>query len=36
MREDAKNSSDEGDDLNLLAGIVALVSLALMATVVWG
>ena len=36
MREDVKNSSDEGDDLNLLAGVVALVSLALVATVVWG
>ena len=32
MPEDVKNSSDLGDDLNLLAGIVALVSLALMVT----
>ena len=32
MPEDVKNDSDPGDDLNLLAGVVALVSLALMAT----
>jgi hypothetical protein len=35
MREDVKNSSDEGDDLNVLAGVVALVSLALLATALW-
>jgi hypothetical protein len=32
MREDVKSSVDAGDDLNLLAGVIALVSLALMAT----
>ena len=32
MPEDVKNSFDAGDDLNVLAGVVALVSLALMAT----
>ncbi len=32
MPEDVPNGSDLGDDLNLLAGVVALVSLALMAT----
>ena len=32
MPEYVKNGSDLGDDLNLLAGIVALVSLALMVT----
>ena len=32
MPEDVKNGSDPGDDLNLLAGVIALVSLALMAT----
>ncbi len=35
MPEDVKNSSDSGDDLNLLAGVVALVSLALLATALW-
>ncbi len=35
MSEDVKNGSDSGDDLNLLAGVVALVSLALMATALW-
>ena len=32
MPEDVKDNGDAGDDLNILAGIVALVSLALMAT----
>ena len=32
MPEDVKHGSDAGDDLNVLAGVVALVSLALMAT----
>jgi len=32
MPEDVKKGSDPADDLNLLAGVVALVSLALMAT----
>lgn len=32
MPEDVKNNLDAGDDLNILAGVVALVSLALMAT----
>ena len=32
MPEDVKNNSDAGDDLNVLAGVIALVSLALMAT----
>ena len=30
MPEDFKNSVDAGDDLNVLAGVVALVSIALM------
>ena len=32
MAEDVKSSSDTGDDLNVLATVVALVSLALIAT----
>ena len=32
MPEDVKDNVDAADDLNILAGIVALVSLALMAT----
>lgn len=32
MPEDVKNSTDLGDDLHVLAGVVALVSMALMAT----
>ena len=32
MPDDVKNSVDAGDDLNILAGVVALVSIALMAT----
>lgn len=35
MPEDAKNGSESGDDLNVLAGVVALVSLALLATALW-
>lgn len=35
MPEDVKSSVDSGDDLNVLAGVVALVSLALMATALW-
>ncbi len=35
MPEDVKNGSDSGDDLNILAGVVALVSLALLATALW-
>ena len=35
MPEDVKNGSDPGDDLNVLAGVVALVSLALLATALW-
>jgi len=35
MPEDVKNGSDSGDDLNVLAGVVALVSLALLATALW-
>ena len=35
MPEDVKSGSDSGDDLNVLAGVVALVSLALMATALW-
>jgi len=35
MPKDVKNGSDSGDDLNVLAGVVALVSLALMATALW-
>lgn len=32
MPKDVKDNVDAGDDLNILAGIVALVSLALLAT----
>ena len=32
MPDDVKNSGDAGDDLNVLAGVIALVSIALMAT----
>lgn len=32
MAADVKGSSDAGDDLNILATVVALVSLALIAT----
>lgn len=35
MPEDVKNGSESGDDLNVLAGVVALVSLALLATALW-
>ena len=35
MPEDVKNGPDSVDDLNVLAGVVALVSLALMATALW-
>ena len=35
MPDDVKNGSDSGDDLNVLAGVVALVSLALLATALW-
>jgi hypothetical protein len=35
MPEDVNNGSDSGDDLNVLAGVVALVSLALLATALW-
>ena len=35
MPEDVKNGSDFGDDLHVLAGVVAFVSLALMATALW-
>lgn len=35
MSEDVKNGPDSGDDLHVLAGVVALVSLALMATALW-
>jgi hypothetical protein len=31
MREDVDNGFDAGDDLNVLAGVIALVSLALIA-----
>ena len=31
MQEDVKNNADAGDDLHVLAGVVALVSIALMA-----
>ena len=32
MPEDVKNNADAGDDLKVLAGVIALVSIALMAT----
>ena len=32
MPEDIESNSDPGDDLNVLAGVIALVSLALIAT----
>ena len=32
MPEDFKNNVDAGDDLSVLAGVIALVSIALMAT----
>lgn len=35
MPEDIQNGPDSGDDLNVLAGVVALVSLALLATALW-
>ena len=35
MPEDVNNGSDSNDDLNVLAGVVALVSLALLATALW-
>jgi hypothetical protein len=31
MREDVKSSFETGDDLNVLAGVIVLVSLALIA-----
>ncbi len=35
MLDDVKDGLDLGDDLHVLAGVVALVSLALMATALW-
>lgn len=35
MAEDVSNSAEPGDDLHLLAGVVALVSIALIATAVF-
>ncbi len=35
MPDDVKDGLNSGDDLHVLAGVVALVSLALMATVLW-
>ncbi len=35
MPDDVKEGLDSSDDLHLLAGVVALVSLALMATALW-
>lgn len=34
MVDDANGSSDSSDDLHILAGVIALVSIALMATAV--
>ncbi len=34
MTDDVNNGTDNGDDLHLLAGVVALVSIALIATAV--
>lgn len=35
MSDDVSNSADSSDDLHLLAGVVALVSIALIATAVF-
>lgn len=35
MADDVNSGSDPGDDLHLLAGVIALVSVALIATALW-
>lgn len=35
MPEDVKSGPDFGDDLHVLAGVVAFVAVALMATALW-